>query len=465
MRCCKNVRTSGTAGTDRCDHRAEVIAVPHILTGRIGRALADGGAAAVLRLCAMCVSVLAVPILLARLGDAGYGVWLGVQAIYLTAVSLLDLGVGGALVTPLAQALARGDRYRAAELLSTALVVAAAMGALVVVAGSLLAAALPVLGGGLSVLGVPAGQLPWLVAVLSAALGLQLPLSVLTRAMLAMQRTRLAAVCEASGQGLMIVALLSAPAWAGLPGIALAVCAAPLLAAGMQWIPLRPLFGGPGCGIRQALAMAPQAVRRSLPFMLLQGAGIFTLTVDALIANWGIGPNEAAEIGVGQRFFSMVPMAASFVLAPMWPSFAASADGGDWSHVRRAFLVALVLAMATASVVVGCLAWWSAPLMDLWIGPGPRPDAAMLAGYAVWAWIATVGGVPALLLNGLGRFRFQVVCASALIVCSVPAKLLLMGQIGTAGLVWGAVVAQVACVTIPAIVVIALLARRGWHTC
>lgn len=437
----------------------------HLVTGRIGRALASGGLAALLRLGALGVSFITVPLLLAALGEAGYGSWLGVHAAYLLLASLLDLGVGASLVTPLAQAQARGDRAEAGALLATALLIAGVAGGGVLAMGLPLAALLSALPAERALLGIPAAELPHLAAVLALALSLFLPLSVLGRALLAMGRTHLAAACEAGGQGLVLVALLLMPAGSGFTGAALAICIPPLLALSLQWLLVRDRLGGALASLSGALRRVPQALRDGLPFLLLQAAGLCAVTIDALLANWRLGPQEAAEIGVCQRLLTVVPLAASFVLAPLWPSFAASAGVRDWAHVRRAFLVVLALTTLAASAAVAAIVWWSPLLFDLWIGPGPRPDGAMLTGYAAWAWIACVGGVPALLLNGLGRLRFQVFCAIALIVCSLPVKLLLIGPLGAAGLVWGAVLVQVACVTIPASVYIALVARRSWHAC
>src|SRR5581483_10803048 len=66
----------------------------------------------------LLVQVIAVPVVYRSLGPAQYTAYASVTAI-VWVFNFLNLGMGGAVVTPLAQAVALRDRPREAELLGT----------------------------------------------------------------------------------------------------------------------------------------------------------------------------------------------------------------------------------------------------------------------------------------------------------------------------------------------------------
>src|ERR1017187_1456353 len=86
----------------------------------------------------LIVQVIAVPIVYRSIGPKQFASYVAVTAV-VSILNLLNLGMGGALVTPLAQAAADKDRYREASLLRSVLIPVIALA----IAG--LAIALPLL--------------------------------------------------------------------------------------------------------------------------------------------------------------------------------------------------------------------------------------------------------------------------------------------------------------------------------
>ncbi len=81
----------------------------------------------------LLVQVIAIPIVYRSIGPAQFAAYAAVTAVVLI-LNFLNLGMGGALVTPLAQAAADKDRYREARLLRSAIipVIAIAVAGLVI---------------------------------------------------------------------------------------------------------------------------------------------------------------------------------------------------------------------------------------------------------------------------------------------------------------------------------------------
>jgi len=112
---------------------------PHQLRHhRTGRVLSAWVTSAPSKIGMLLVQIIAIPIVYRSIGPAQFAGYAAVTAA-VSILSFLNLGMGGALVTPLAQAAADKDRYREASLFRSALLPVIALA----IAG--LAIALPLL--------------------------------------------------------------------------------------------------------------------------------------------------------------------------------------------------------------------------------------------------------------------------------------------------------------------------------
>ena len=117
--------------TDIC--AAEATDPSHARRQRTQRVFAAWASSAPSKVGTLLVQVVAVPIVYRSIGPAQFAGYASVTAV-VSILNLLNLGMGGALVTPLAQAAADKDRQREASLLGSALlpVIALAMAGLVI---------------------------------------------------------------------------------------------------------------------------------------------------------------------------------------------------------------------------------------------------------------------------------------------------------------------------------------------
>ena len=77
------------------------------------------------------------------------------------------------------------------------------------------------------------------------------------------------------------------------------------------------------------------------------------------------------------------------------------------------------------------------------------PSLTLLAGLGVWTVMSSSGNAAAMILNGVGAIRFQVVIALLMSATALSAKIVLAGMLGVPSIIWGAVIAYTALVVVP----------------
>jgi O-antigen/teichoic acid export membrane protein len=159
--------------------------------------------------------------------------------------------------------------------------------------------------------------------------------------------------------------------------------------------------------------------------------------------------DDVAHYSVAQRLFIIPPLLLGFVVAPLWPAYQQAKARGDHAWIRRTFRRSLWLATAVAVpyVVVAVLAGpW---LISRWVGPEFVVTLGQLLAFAAWCLCCCLGGVVAMLLNGLGVLAPQAVLALVNTAVSVALKIYLTKRLALEGLAWGAALSTLTLVLLP----------------
>jgi len=382
-------------------------------------------------------------------------------------VLLFDLGVINAIVSPLAGALGRNDHKSARRLVGVGMAVCCAAAVALIVACVLLSkigilSALVPVAHGLE------NERDGLILLMVILYATGIPLALFSRIRQAAQQTHVSAAVELVGQ---IGVLCCIPLLIYGDSVSLAafvVLGVPLVVAATHAC---FLFANPPQAFGGSLTSRPRypdvmtLIRPGFAFMIMQCSGIAVTAVDPLLASHLLDTSAVVDIGIAQRMFLPVVIMASMALAPLWPAYSAANAVGDHAFVRRAFMLSLAAVSAFALISVVILLLIHEWLLLQWLGPrSPRPDFPLLFANATWVALASIGGCGAVLLNGLGFLRFQVCMAISLILVAPFVKIALVQFLGSSGLIWGAIIAQVTCVIIPVFIVIFRISGRGWKS-
>ena len=122
----------GLGATRRERHHASMKLQPSATRARNKKILLSGGTGVAQRLLQLFTGLITLPLVLHALGVAGFGVW-GAATSLAWAAGMLDLGLGGALVTLVPQAIAGNGDLRA--IVTASLLTGAGLGILLLLAG------------------------------------------------------------------------------------------------------------------------------------------------------------------------------------------------------------------------------------------------------------------------------------------------------------------------------------------
>ena len=429
----------------RLRYGAMVGRIVNRLNQRNGRVALAAVAGVFQRVVAMVGTFVMFPRVLDALGTDRFGVWGAVTSLG-NLVLIADFGIGSAILTLVAHALASEkatDDPR--EYFTAALVMACAIALFVGVAGALAAAWL-----------VPAAQLPmYLLAI--AGVAINVPLGSAQSAWLALQKGWIVALWDLL-QTLCLIAGLAAAALTTTDVMiyVAAVFGALLFASSLNMTCLlithpeiRPTsWGVPVERLKAVLAAG-------LRYFILSVFDGLSYMLDNILALQLLGAAASAKMAVVQRVCLAALGFLVVVAQPLWPAFVEAAARGDRGWIFRA--LARGSALVTGAAVAGSaiMILFGHDLLRFWLKRDLGVDQTLLWAMAAWIVSLSLARVQILLLNALQIMRFQIVVFGLTTVVSLTLKVLLAPRYGIAGILLGTAV------TIPVIILPAMIWRIG----
>jgi O-antigen/teichoic acid export membrane protein len=388
------------------------------------------------RLAQLAAALVTLPLVLHALGVAGFGIW-GAAVSLAWAAGMLDLGLGGGLVTLLPERFAAGRGDEAAALVGGAMLGALGLGAALAVAGCVLVMAF-----------VGAGARdPFLLAVLGLAVNL--PLGLAGSIWFGLQKGFWAGFWELA-QTLLTLAflLLAAALHGGVLAMVGAVFGGMVLANAAS---LAHLFWS-----QPRLRPVPWARPIALGIVWRQGGWLFATTVavsclymfDNLLALHWLGAAASAQMTIALRLCTTAAGMIGVATQPLWPAFVDAAAMQDFAWARRVLnwgSLAVAALAAGGALAIGLL---GAPVLRWWLHADiMAPDLLWACGAWILATCAT--RVPALLLNAFSILRFQAATFLATLAAATLLKALLAPAFGVTGILTATALASIA-ITWPA---------------
>lgn len=373
-------------------------------------------------------------------------------------LTMFDLGIGGALVTRVATAHARGDAEEMLTSAREALVALTAIGVLIAVGGIASVGVLPWsrwVGG--DVLGAAAVE-PSVVLVFLLA-GAALPAAIGIMTMTGQQRLASTQAVMAL-RGVCTLVATAAAAYAGLGPWAflLAMVGAPTLISGAltAWV----LFKELGRTARRGRVMSRRITttfRDSVYYAVCNIGNAVAFGTGTLVVAAVLGPKDAGLFSVASRMFALVATLIAAAGTQLWPAMTEAIARGDTSWARSRYRVGIVAVGLVTTAASAGLVVLGRPLARVWVGHALVPSLGLLAWTAVLTVVVAVASQAAVLLRAVDRLRALATVCVANAVASVIASILLTRWMGMSGAAAGALLTCVA-VFLPSVV---LLVRRA----
>lgn len=372
-----------------------------------------------------------MPLMLNYLGIERYGIWLALQSILgLTAVA--DLGIPNAAQNAMTMAAAQDDRGRLGSIASTALSLLCSIAATLVIASLLSCVVLP-WRRLLQATSEPMIQeVAMGVAIFAGAFAASLPLAFVESFSAAFQQASIGNLARAAAAlGTLAATWLAFSANASFGLVCIATVSPVLLAWLAAWAVALSMHPDLPIAVSRVTARESQSlVQSGLAFYGIQLCAALGFGIDNLLIASLSGPEAVTRYGVPQRIFSIVLVAATVCLAPLWPAYADAKARRDelWiSKTLRISLATTALLATLGTLVVSLAMPW---LTKNWLGGAVATTPIMAAGLATLTACQCLGAAVAFFWNGTGQLRLQFVLGLAFLAIAMPLKCLAIGRFG-----------------------------------
>ncbi|MDO9095623.1 MAG: oligosaccharide flippase family protein [Rubrivivax sp.] len=402
------------------------------------RAALSALAAALSKALSVLATLVSIPLALAYLGDERFGIWATLSALVL-ALQFADLGLGNGVVNAVSTAFGARDTAAVKRYVSSAaftlLAVCAALALLTLVLLTVVPQTAWVQLFKLKGVQAQAEVLPAL-AVFAACVALAVPLGLVQRVQIALQRGFIASVWQCGANLISLLAIWQATVWQlGLPWLVLALLGAPLLTAlGNALV----FFWRTEPGLQPAW----QHVDRAATALLLRiGASYFFIQVavavvfasDSLFIAHLLGASEVARYAVPEKLFGIISLAVATAVGPLWPAYGEAIARGDLDWVRQTLKRSLLMAALFSAGAAGLLLLLGPWLIGLWVGTALQVPVSLLLALGVWKTFEGVGFALAMFLNGGGLLRYQLITAWLMAAGVLALKPWFVLQLGVTG--------------------------------
>jgi O-antigen/teichoic acid export membrane protein len=403
-----------------------------MISARSRRFLAAMGVAGLQRGLQAGVTLITLPLILHALGTARFGLWAAATSLSWLG-AMLDLGLGAALITLVAQAAAAKDFAQMRDALAASLIGAMLMtGAIALVGGALVWMA-----------AAGAARAAFLIAVV--ALAVTVPLSLANMVWLGLQKGAVAGFWNIVQTVLNLGGLLAALAFkGGLLWLVAAFYGSTLLALALSLLhllrahpELRPARGLPPASSWQ-LVLPRSSL---LAAMSVAAGGAYAL--DNVLALALLGPVAAARIAILLRIGVTITGLISALTQPLWPGFADAYCMRDFAWARRS------LGLGTAGLAAGILLGGAAMVLlgpaflRAWLHEDLGVGRGLVLAIVVWVFGLAVPSVAGLLMNAMSILKFQLAAICIASAAALLLKYLLAADYGVGGIFLAAPVSWV----------------------
>jgi O-antigen/teichoic acid export membrane protein len=400
--------------------------------------IASAGFGVFQRLVQVGSTLVLMPVLLRVLGPAHFGVW-GAAASLAWMAGLADIGIGTALVTMVAQSVARNDLTQARDRVASALSLGSLLAA-VMLFGAFVARMFGALQGDAA---------PYLIAVVGLALNI--PLNSANNVWMSLQKGYVSGFWELAQTVLTTAALLVAIGFTHDVRILVALVYGGLVVANLGSF-IHLLWLHPE--LRPAGLLVPSAALREVAtngslFFVLGITGGLSFMLDNVLALQLLGPEASARMTIAMRICMAAVGMLIALSQPFWPAFVEAAHHADRKWIRRGVLqgTAFLLAVTGAGSLV--LVFYGEKLLQLWLHTTLGIGAGLLLAISAWILTQALIRLPTLLLNALSLVRFEIVVFAIATIVAFTLKFALAPKLGVSGILWGTSV-TVALIAVPA---------------
>ncbi len=392
-----------------------------------------------------------VPLTISYLGQERFGLWMTVASLAGT-LSLMDLGIGNALVSRVAALSQSANSNELAPAATHALAVLTVVGVLAALLMGSAALLLPmeewIRGSDAALDHELRNTMLTFAAIYAASVPINGAAKILQGLQLGWKVHIVRSV--ASVVSVLAVYILSG-IQAPIPALLCATYGVQILFASALFFPLvrMRLLKNFSLSMLKDRAQTRNLVLTGSLFLALQIAGLIGWGSDALFAALVLGTSQVAQLVIIQRLFQLVTLPLGIVNGPLWSAYAAASAKNDRRFVRATLTRSMLFSAAYAVIAVAVISLGADFVLKFWLHDSIAIGQPLLLLYGFWILFEGVGGAFAMFLNGVGVVKLQVWLAAVFCLLAIPLKLFLPGEFGLEGLIISNIAAYLAAFAVP----------------
>ena len=372
------------------------------------------------------VSLMIVPLTLNYLDETRYGIWLTLTSI-LGWMYFFDIGLGNGLRNKLAEAKAKGETDLGRIYVSTTF----GMLTLISIGLLLLFFAINPFLDWTKILNTDAAlahELSKTVLIVFAFFCLQFVFRLVSTILLADQKPALSDFLNLCGSALAlsVIFILTKVTEGSLLSVGVVFSTAPVLVFLLAAI---VMFSGKYKNFTPSIkfidfSQVNDLLGLGVKFFIIQLAGLVLFTTTNIIISQLFGPAEVTPYNIAFRYFSVMTMAFSIILAPFWTAYTDAYHRGEIVWIKQATkkLVAIWGISCLALVIMVISANW---VYRLWIGSEINIPKSLSIIVALFVAISTWNNIFAFFINGVGKIKLQLYSSIFVGIINIPLSIAL----------------------------------------
>jgi O-antigen/teichoic acid export membrane protein len=396
------------------------------------------------------LGLLMLPFNLEHLGKPLYGLWV-LTASVTTSFALLDLGYGGSLVRFIARYRALRDTKALNEILSTLVVVYAAIGVATLAVAALLA---PFLDSAFAIDPSQVAMARQLLLIISVFIAGRFAFSVFGGVIVGFQRYHLNNVVSIV-VSVAVAAVNVAVLLAGGGLVALVATTTGVRLLGLLLYRRNAYRVYPAMRIRVrdfSRARLREVSGFSVYMLLLQLGHTLNYAVDTLVIGAFIGPAAVAVWAPAQRLSELLTRLTNQLNAALFPLVVDSDAAKRTDRLRAVLIHGTRLSLAMAIPLAGSVAFMAHALIHKWLGPSFDATATILQMLALLVVVRIGTATSAIILQGAGEHERLTVYIGITGIANLALSIALVQRFGLPGVAVGSIVPvtlMAGCATFP----------------
>lgn len=171
-------------------------------------------------------------------------------------------------------------------------------------------------------------------------------------------------------------------------------------------------------------------------FFIIQVAAIILFSTDNFIISQLFSPEEVVPYNIAFKYFSILTMLYTMIVAPYWSSFTQAFTLKDFEWIKKSvknilkiwFIVPILL------IIMLLLEDW---FYNIWIGEKVIVPLSLSISMALFVLLFTFNMVFTQFINGVGKIKIQLITAITSMIINIPLSILFANffNMGTTGVI------------------------------